>query len=88
MSIPYINEYLKRMRKAHGLTQEKTAQAIFKSVPSIKRYDTGDIIPESALHQLCDLLKIDFFDLLEGQDGENFNKGTFCLLYTSDAADD
>lgn len=76
MDIPFINKHLKLRRKGKGLTQEKTAELIFKSVPTIKRYDTGDIIPESVLRQFCDLLKIDFFLLLELQETENIKNST------------
>jgi len=71
MSIPFINDFLKRKRKDKGITQEKFADMIFKSLPTVGRYDMGAIIPESVLQRSCDILGIDFFMLLKGQEEES-----------------
>lgn len=76
MIIPFINRFLKNERKKRGLTQEKTASLIFKSKPTIARYDSGDIIPESVLRQLCKMLNLDFFELLIIQDAENAERSS------------
>ena len=70
-NIPYINDFLKNIRKQKGITQEKFATMLFKSLPTIKRYDTGDIIPESVLQRSCEVLNLDFLILLKGQEEES-----------------
>lgn len=67
MSIPFINDFLKIERKKRGITQEKFAEMIFKSIGTVKRYDTGDTIPESVLWQSCEVLDLDFIKLLNTQ---------------------
>ncbi len=64
-NIPYINQVIKETRKKKGLTQVQFAKMINKSTGTVKRYDTGDIIPENTLRVICNLLNIDFIDLLE-----------------------
>lgn len=76
MVIPVINRILKTERKKRGLTQEKTAELLFKSTGTIKRYDTGDIIPESVLQQLCNILNLDLSNLLLKQQLENSKNNT------------
>lgn len=71
MTVPFINDYLKRKRKEKGITQEKFADMIFKSKPTIARYDAGDIIPESVLRRSCEVLNLDFLSLLKGQEEES-----------------
>lgn len=71
MSIPFINDYFKRKRKEKGITQDKFADMIFKSKPTIARYDTGDEIPESVIRRSCDVLGINFFTILKGQEEES-----------------
>lgn len=74
MSIPFINDFLKRERKKRGITQEKFADMIFKSKPTIARYDKGDIISESIIRRSCDVLGIDFLTLLKGQEEESLGE--------------
>lgn len=76
MKIPYINKVLKGERRKQGITQVEFANLIYKSLPTIKRYDTGGIIPESVLRQMCNVLEIDFIDLLRKQFRENNDKET------------
>lgn len=76
MTVPIINKQIQQLRKAQGLTQEKTAKLIFKSKPTIARYDTGDIMPESVLQQLCNLLKLDLQELLKAQEKDNQENNT------------
>lgn len=75
-NIPIINLILKKVRKENGFNQEKTANLIFKSIATIKRYDTGDIMPESVLQQLCNLLKLDLQELLKAQEKDNQENNT------------
>lgn len=76
MRIPILNNLIKTERKNNGLTQEKTANLIFKSIATIKRYDTGDIMPESVLQQLCNLLNLDLKELLQAQEKDNQENNT------------
>ncbi|MEE1475751.1 helix-turn-helix domain-containing protein [Fusobacterium sp.] len=71
MNIPFINDFLKRRRKEKGITQEKFADMIFKSKPTIARYDAGDTIPESVLQRSCEVLNLDFLTILKGQEEES-----------------
>lgn len=71
MDIPFINDFLKRERKKRGITQEKFADMIFKSLPTVGRYDTGSEIQEKTLKRACEVLGIDFLILLKGQEEES-----------------
>lgn len=69
--LPVINEVFKEKRKNKGITQEKLASLIFKSLGTVKRYDTGDTIPEGVIIKLCEILNMDFISLLVLQDTKN-----------------
>lgn len=71
--VPYINDFLKSIRKKNGITQEKFATMIFKSLPTIKRYDTGSIIPEETLRRSCEVLGLNFFEVLKLQEENIFD---------------
>lgn len=69
--LPVINEIFKEKRKNKGITQEKLASLIFKSLGTVKRYDTGDTIPEGIIIKLCEILNMDFISLLALQETKN-----------------
>lgn len=69
--LPVINEVFKEKRKNKGITQEKLASLIFKSLGTVKRYDTGDTIPEGVIIKLCEILNMDFISLLVLQETKN-----------------
>lgn len=69
--IPAINQIIKDKRKELKITQEKFAIIINKSPTTVKRYDTGDIIPENTLILICEKLNLDKFLLLEEQEKQN-----------------
>lgn len=69
--LPVINEVFKEKRKNKGITQEKLASLIFKSLGTVKRYDTGDTIPEGIIIKLCEILNMDFISLLALQETKN-----------------
>lgn len=69
--LPVINEVFKEKRKNKGITQEKLASLIFKSLGTVKRYDTGDTIPEGVIIKLCEVLNMDFISLLVLQETKN-----------------
>lgn len=85
--IPYINDFLKNIRKKNGITQEKFATMIFKSLPTIKRYDTGSIIPEETLRRSCEVLGLNFFEVLKLQEGEILDEfGTWDEIHAHNRA--
>ena len=47
--IPIINQIIKDKRKEKKITQSEFSKIINKSLATVKRYDTGDIIPENTL---------------------------------------
>lgn len=62
--IPVINQAIKEKRKELKITQIEFSKMINKSLGTVKRYDTGDLIPENTLILMCDKLGIYFYDLL------------------------
>ena len=69
--IPIINQIIKDKRKKLKLTQNNFAEIINKSPTTVKRYDTGDIIPQNTLLLICDKLGLDLIDLFIEQQTEN-----------------
>lgn len=69
--IPFINKVLKDERKKKKITQSDFSKLIFKSTGTVKRYDTGDIIPESVFQRSCEILNLNFLVLLDFQDKQN-----------------
>ena len=69
--IPVINQIIKDKRKKLKLTQNNFAEIINKSPTTVKRYDTGDIIPQNTLLLICDKLGLDLIDLFIEQQTEN-----------------
>lgn len=73
--IPIINQIIKDTRKELKLNQSDFAKLINKSLPTIKKYDTGGIIPQNTLILICDILNLDYNDLIVQQFEENKRKG-------------
>lgn len=69
--IPVINQIIKNKRKEKKITQVEFSKIINKSIGTVKRYDTGDIIPENTLILICDKLNLDMLDLTKKQYDEN-----------------
>lgn len=69
--IPVINQIIKDKRKKLKLTQNDFAEIINKSIGTVKRYDTGDIIPQNTLLLICDKLGLDLVDLFIDQQIQN-----------------
>ena len=69
--IPVINQVIKDKRKELKITQEDFTKIINKGISTVRRYDTGDIIPENTLILICDKLNLNFYDLLKKQELEN-----------------
>ena len=69
--IPIINQIIKDKRKEKKITQAEFSKIINKSLGTVKRYDTGDIIPENTLILICDKLNIDLNKLAQEQIKEN-----------------
>lgn len=75
--IPYINQVIKLGRKTEKLTQLEFSKEINKGVATIQRYEQGNIIDENTLKIICEYLMINFYQLLEEQEEENNENGTF-----------
>ena len=73
--IPIINQIIKDTRKELKLNQNDFAKLINKSAGTVKRYDTGDIIPQNTLILICDTLNLDYNDLIFRQFEENKRHG-------------
>lgn len=73
--IPIINQIIKDTRKELKLNQSDFAKLINKSLPTIKKYDTGGIIPQNTLILICDILNLDYNDLIFRQFEENKRQG-------------
>lgn len=69
--IPTINQIIKDKRKEKKITQSTFSEFLNKSTGTIKRYDTGDIIPENVLIKCCEFLELNLFFLLEMQIKQN-----------------
>ena len=69
--IPVINQIIKDKRKEMKITQQDFTKLINKAISTIRRYDTGDIIPENTLILICDKLGLYIQDLLQEQKREN-----------------
>lgn len=74
--IPVINLIIKNKRKEIKVIQEEFAKIINKSATTVKRYDTGDIIPENTLILICEKLEIWCMDLASLQEKENKKENT------------
>lgn len=71
--IPVINQIIKDKRKSKKINQSDFAKLINKSTGTVKRYDTGDLIPENTLILICDKLGLHLPTLIIKQIEENEN---------------
>jgi transcriptional regulator with XRE-family HTH domain len=69
--IPIINQIIKDKRKELKITQQDFTKIINKAISTVRRYDTGDIIPENTLILICDKLNLSIHDLANKQNEEN-----------------
>lgn len=69
--IPVINQTIKDKRKELKITQTDFSKMINKSLGTVKRYDTGDIIPENTLILICEKLNLDIDFLIKEQEKQN-----------------
>lgn len=72
--IPVINQIIKDKRKSKKINQSDFAKLINKSTGTVKRYDTGDLIPENTLILICDKLGLNLTTLIFKQIEENQNE--------------
>lgn len=69
--IPIINQIIKDKRKELKITQEEFTKIINKSIATVRRYDTGDLIPNDTIFLICGKLMLDILELIRKQDLEN-----------------
>lgn len=69
--IPIINQIIKAKRKEKKITQLDFSKMINKSLGTVKRYDTGDLIPENTLILICNKFGLNLYELIEAQIIEN-----------------
>lgn len=69
--IPIINQIIKDKRKELKITQGEFTKIINKSIATVRRYDTGDIIPNETIFLICGKLMLDILELIRKQDLEN-----------------
>lgn len=76
VKIPIINQIIKDKRRELNINQENFGKMINKSLPTVKKYDTGTLIPENTLLLICGCLKINLEELLNKQLEENKQNNT------------
>lgn len=71
-------EFLKRLRKDKGLTQEQLAEQFCVSSRTVSRWETGSNMPElSILIELADFYDVDIREIIDGErKSENMDKET------------
>ncbi len=61
-------EFLKRLRKEKGLTQEQLAERFFVSSRTVSRWETGSNMPDVAiLIELADFYGVDIREIIDGE---------------------
>lgn len=61
-------EFLKRLRKEKGLTQEQLAEQFYVSSRTVSRWETGSNLPDvSTLIELADYYEVDIRELINGE---------------------
>ena len=61
-------EFLKRLRKEKGLTQEQLAERFYISSRTVSRWETGANMPDVAiLIELADFYDVDIRDIIDGE---------------------
>ena len=72
-----INEKIKHYRKANNLTQEDLAYRLNLSSRTVKRYESGEIIPSmQVLKRISEALNIDYKELNVEEDKKEMIKDT------------
>lgn len=74
-----IGKFIAECRKKQGLTQMQLAEKMNVTDRAVSKWETGKAMPDSSIMlALCDALKINVTDLLNGEriTMENFNKET------------
>lgn len=71
-------EFLKRLRKEKGLTQEQLAERFYISSRTVSRWETGSNMPDLAiLIELADFYDVDIREIIDGErKSEIMNKET------------
>ena len=68
MDTKKIGEFLKKLRKERGLTQEQLAEVLFVSGRTISRWETGTNMPDlSILIQMAEFYDVEIKEILEGE---------------------
>lgn len=63
-----IGEFLKRMRKEKGLTQEQLAERFYVSSKTVSRWETGSNMPDvGTLIDLADFYDVDIREIIDGE---------------------
>ena len=63
-----IGEFLKRLRKEKGLTQEQLAERFYVSSKTVSRWETGSNMPDvGTLIDLADFYDVDIWELIDGE---------------------
>jgi len=61
-------EFLKRLRRERGLTQEQLAERFYVSSRTVSRWETGSNMPDVAtLIELADYYEVDIRELIDGE---------------------
>lgn len=61
-------EFLKRLRREKGLTQEQLAERFYVSSRTVSRWETGSNLPDVAtLIELADYYEVDIRELIDGE---------------------
>ena len=76
MDTKKIAEFLKKLRKEKGLTQEQLAEILLVSGRTISRWETGTNMPDlSILIQIAEFYDVDVKEILDGErKGENMDQ--------------
>ena len=63
-----IGEFLKRLRREKGLTQEQLAERFYVSSKTVSRWETGSNMPDvGTLIDLADFYDVDIRELIDGE---------------------
>lgn len=68
MDVKKIGEFLKRLRKEKGLTQEQLAEILLVSGRTVSRWETGTNMPDlSILIQIAEFYDVEVKEILDGE---------------------
>ena len=76
MDLKKIGQFLKRLRKEKGMTQEQFAEMMGVSGRTVSRWETGSNMPDlDVLIQIADYYEVEIREILDGErKGEKMNK--------------